>query len=156
MAQQGNHNAIVRLGRRWLVNHPRNEARKDVLASMGMALVDLKRLDEALHALEEAERLGGLLSPEALVMYGDLLSQAQRHQQAVAVYRKSLAVNPTRDLAAWSQVQIARNLREAGQSEQARAILEHLSAGDQHLFRRAAIVLGQNLPRLSKKERVRS
>ena len=152
MAQQGNHNNIVRLGRRWLVNHPRTEVRKEVLARIGMALVDLKRPDEALRTLEEADRLGGLLSPEALATYGDLSSKAKRHRQAVALYSRSLALNPNRDLAAWDQVQMARNLREVGRSDQARAILERLSADDQPVFRRAAMVLGQDLPRLSKME----
>jgi tetratricopeptide (TPR) repeat protein len=119
---------------------------------MGMALVDLKQPDEALRTLEEADRLGGLLSPEALATYGDLLSKAKRHRQAVALYGRSLALKPNRDLAAWDQVQMARNLREAGRSDQARAILERLSADDQPVFRRAAIVLGQDLPRLSKME----
>jgi TolA-binding protein len=149
MAQQGHHATVVRVGRRWLRNRPGAEGRKEVLAKMGAALVQLQRPAEALAVWEEAYKLGGLDTPEALAAYGDLLSTAGRHEQAVALYNKSLASNPSSEFSAWIQMQIARALREARRPEQARAVLASIS-DDQALFRRVATVLGRDLPTASR------
>jgi len=155
MAQQGKHTQVVRLGQRWLRHHPRADARKDVMAAIGMALVDLHRPNEALPVLEQAHRLGGLVTPDAVTTYGDLATNAKRHEEAVALYRKSLTLNPGRDVAAWDRMQIARNLREARKPAQARAVLEGFGTEDEPLFRRVAAVLEQNLTVPSAMERTR-
>jgi TolA-binding protein len=145
MAQQGKQNHVVRLGRRWLPNHPRSNARSTVFEQIGLALVDLHRPEEALPAFAEADRLGGLVTPDALATYGDVVSTANRGEQAVALYRKSLSLNPSRDLAAWDHVQIARNFRDARKPDQARVALQALNTEDQPLFRRVAAALEQDL-----------
>ena len=155
MSRQGAHKSVVRIGRQWLRTHLRDEGRKHVLAKIGMALMDLQRPDEAGRILEEAHRLGGLETPELLAMYGDLLSKANRHQQAIALYRQSLTVGPDRELAGWEQVQIGRNFREARRLDQARVSLERLSAEEQPLFQRVATALAQDLRHTSKAERIR-
>ena len=145
MAQQGKHSHVVRLGKRWLRNHPRTEVRNAVLEKIGLALVELHRPEEALPVLAEAHRLGGLTTPDALATYGDVVSKAKRRDQAVALYRKSLSLNPSRELAAWDHVQIARNFRDARKPDQARVALEALDTEDQPLFRRVAAVLERDL-----------
>jgi TolA-binding protein len=145
MAQQGKHAHVVRLGRRWLQNHPRADVRKNVLAHIGLALVDLHRPADALPVLEEANRLGGLGTPDALATYGDLVSKAKRSEQAVALYRKSLSLNPSREVAAWDRMQIVRLYREARKPDQARLAMEALMAEDQSLYRRAAVVFARDL-----------
>jgi TolA-binding protein len=145
MVQQGKHAHVVRLGHRWLRNHLRADVRKDVLAHIGLALVDLHRPAEALTMLEEANRLGGLATPDVFATYGDLVSKAKHSDQAVALYRKSLSLNPSREVAAWDRMQIVRLYRDARKPDQARAALEALEAEDQPLYRRAAAVLAQDL-----------
>jgi hypothetical protein len=71
----------------------------------------------------------------------------------VALYRKSLSLNPSRDVAAWDRMQIARNFRDARQPHQARVALEALDTEEQPLFRRVAAVLAQDLRVRSTKER---
>jgi tetratricopeptide (TPR) repeat protein len=120
-----------------------------------MALLELQRPDEARRVLEEAHRLGGLATAELLATYGDLLSKANRHQQAIALYRQSLTAGPDRELAGWEQVQIGRNFRDARQIEQARASLEQLSAEEHPLLWRVAMALAGDLRRSPKVERSR-
>ncbi|HEX2055751.1 MAG TPA: tetratricopeptide repeat protein [Nitrospiraceae bacterium] len=155
MAQQGKHIQVVRLGQRWLRHHPRADARKAVIAAIGMALVDLHRPNEALPVLEQAHRLGGLATPDAMTTYGDLATRAKRREEAVALYRKSLTLNPSRDVAAWDRMQIARNFRDARKPDQARAVLEGFGTDDEPLFRRVAAVLEQDLSFPSVVERTR-
>ena len=155
LSRQGKHGHVVRLGQRWLRNHPQAEVRNEVLEAIGLALVDLHRPDDALPVLEEAHRLGGLMTPDALATYGDLVSRAKRREQAVALYRRSLSLNPSRDVAAWDRMQIARNFREARKPDQARTAFEALGVDDQPLFRRIAAVLEEELPPPSAKKRNR-
>jgi TolA-binding protein len=155
MSRQGAQKGVVRIGRQWLRTHVRDEARKHVLAKIGMALLELQRPDEARRVLEEAHRLGGLATAELLATYGDLLSKANRHQQAIALYRQSLTAGPDRELAGWEQVQIGRNFRDARQIEQARASLEKLSEEEHPLLWRVAMALAGDLRRSPKVERSR-
>jgi Tfp pilus assembly protein PilF len=155
MVQQGKPGHVVRLGQRWLRNHARAGVRSAVLEQIGLALVELHRPEQALPVLAEAQRLGGLTTPDALATYGDVVSQAKQRDQAVALYRKSLSLNPSRDLAAWDHVQIARNFRDARKPDQARLALEALDTEDQPLFRRVAAVLEQDLAVSRKVERTR-
>jgi tetratricopeptide (TPR) repeat protein len=155
MAQQGKPGHVVRLGQRWLRNHARAGVRSAVLEQIGLALVERHRPEQALPVLAEAQRLGGLTTPDALATYGDVVSQAKQRDQAVALYRKSLSLNPSRDLAAWDHVQIARNFRDARKPDQARLALEALDTEDQPLFRRVAAVLEQDLAVSRKVERTR-
>jgi TolA-binding protein len=155
MSRQGAQKGVVRIGRQWLRTHVRDESRKHVLAKIGMALLELQRPDEARRVLEEAHRLGGLATAELLATYGDLLSKANRHQQAIALYRQSLTAGPDRELAGWEQVQIGRNFRDARQIEQARASLEKLSEEEHPLLWRVAMALAGDLRRSPKVERSR-
>ena len=155
MSQQGAYNSLLRVGQQWLRTHPRDEARKHVLARMGATLIELQRPDRARRVLEEAHRLGGLGSPELLAAYGDLLSKAKLSQQAVALYRQSLTVEPTRELAGWDQLQIGRNFRESRRIDQAKAALEQLRPEEHPLLHRVATVLAEDLRRTSKTERPR-
>lgn len=155
MAHQGKHSHVIRLGQRWLQNHSRAGVRSEVLEHIGLALVDLHRAEEALPVLAEAHRLGGLTTSEALATYGDVVSKGKRQDQAVALYRKSLSLNPSRDLAAWDHVQIARSFRDARKPDQARAALEALDTEDQPLFRRIAAALEQDLNVSRMRERTR-
>ena len=135
----------MRAGRQWLTNHPKDTSSKLVLAKVGIALAGLKRPEEAFRVLDAAHTLGGLRSPEELTSYADLLSKRQRHEEAVSIYRKAQSTKPSRDLAAWIQVQIARNLRETRKPDQARAVLEGVSMDDSPLLRRVATVLESDL-----------
>ncbi|MGE3814336.1 MAG: tetratricopeptide repeat protein [Nitrospiraceae bacterium] len=155
MSRQGAQKSVVRVGRQWLRTHGRDDARKHVLAQIGMALMELQRPDEARRALEEAYRLGGLTTAELLARYGDLLTKANRHQQAIALYRQSLAAGPDRELAGWEQVQIGRNFRDARRPEQARASLAEISAEENPLLWRVATALAEDLGRTSQVERSR-
>ena len=90
-----------------------------------------------------------------MVAYADLLSQATRHEDAVAMYRKSLAASPHPDVAAWEQVQIARNFRDGRKVNEARSALVALAVGDEPLFRRVAAVLERDLDASSNMKRKR-
>ncbi|MGH7256817.1 MAG: tetratricopeptide repeat protein, partial [Nitrospiraceae bacterium] len=145
LSQQGEAVSVVRVGRQWLINHPKDTASKLVLAKVGIALAGLKRPEETFRALDTSHTLGGLRQSDELTTYADLLSKRQRHEEAVSIYRKAQSSKPSRDLAAWIQVQIARNLRESRKPDQARVVLEGVSMDDSPLFRRVATVLESDL-----------
>jgi tetratricopeptide (TPR) repeat protein len=155
MSEQRDYHSVLRLGRQWLQKHPREESRKRIIAKMGMALMALHRPEEARHLLGEAHRLGGLTTAEELTTYGDLLTKVQLHEQAVALYRQSLAVKPDADVAAWDHVQIGRNFRAAQRLAQARAAWSEIGPNDHPLFQRIAAALQQDLPQAVSGERSR-
>ncbi|MBX3237245.1 MAG: tetratricopeptide repeat protein [Nitrospiraceae bacterium] len=152
LGQEGNHLALVKLGRQWLQHHPKDERRPLVVLKIANALALAKRLDEAIVAYDEVTKTGAVLNAGEMVLYADALHRLNQHAKAMTIYQKALGVSPTADQTVWIRFQIVRLAKEAKQPELARAGLQELKENDDILVQRIAAVLAADTSSPAKAE----
>jgi len=126
---QEDHLGAVRAGRRWLENvpAPTHPLRPGMLLLLAEELVESGDIREAFQAYEEAERVGALVQPVALIRYADLLAREKRYDEAVTRYRLALRASPEPTQEEWARFQMARIRRAQNHHADARSQLQELA-----------------------------
>jgi TolA-binding protein len=141
MREQGDRRSAIRLMRQWLRAHPRGEDRGWMQLTLAKTFMDDRQAGEAVAAFEEAARHQYIQSQTDRLLFADLLTEVNKHQQAVDLYQRVLVSHPAPDQAEWAQVQIVRNMAEQKLQGPARAVrTPGAGTGDPLLYRAAAAI----------------
>jgi TolA-binding protein len=141
MLEQGDRHSAIRLMRQWLRAHPREQERGWMQLSLARTLADNHQTGEAVAAFEEAARHKFMQSQSDRLLFADLLTTLNKHQQAVDLYQRILASHPAPDQAEWARLQIVRNLATQKLHGPVRAVLTPgAGTGDPLLYRAAAAI----------------
>lgn len=141
MLEQGDRRSAIRLMRQWLRVHPREPERGWLQLTLAKTLAEDGQTGEAMAAFEEAARHKFMQSQSDRLMFADLLTTLNKHQQAVDLYQRILASHPAPDQAEWARLQIVRNLATQKLHGPVRAVLTPgAGTGDPLLYRAAAAI----------------
>ncbi len=152
MREQGDRHSAIRLMRQWLRAHPRGEDRGWMQLTLAKTLLDDRQSGEAVAAFEEAARLNSMPSQTDRLLFADLLTAVNKHQQAVDLYQRILVSNPAPDQAEWARLQIVRNLAEQKLQSPARAMTAPGAETGDPLLPRAAAAIQAGLRVTAEKE----
>ncbi len=141
MLEQGDRHSAIRLMRQWLRAHPHEQERGWMQLALAKTLADDHQTAEAVAAFEEAARHKFMQSQSDRLMFADLLTSLNKHEQAVDLYQRVLASHPVPDQAEWARLQIVRNLATQKLHGPVRAVLTPgAGTGDPLLYRAAAAI----------------
>lgn len=141
MREQGDRRSAIRLMRQWLRAHPRGEDRGWMQLTLAKTFLDDRQTGEAVAAFEEAARHKYMQSETDRLLFADLLTAVNKHQQAVDLYQRILVSHPVPDQAEWARLQIVRNLAEQKLEGPVRAVtMPGAGTGDPLLSRAAAAI----------------
>jgi len=142
MIEQGDRPSAIRLMRQWLLAHPKEQERGWMQLTLAKTLADNHQTREAVAAFEEAARHKFMQSQSDRLLFADLLTTLNKHQQAVDLYQRILASRPAPDQAEWARLQIVRNLATQKLLGPVRAVLTPgAGTGDPLLYRASAGIL---------------
>ncbi|MEC4889462.1 MAG: tetratricopeptide repeat protein [Nitrospira sp.] len=127
---------LLHFCRQWILRHPRHPERPWMYQQLAAVLLQMKKPDEAVLAVEEAFKAGAPKSVAALMAYADLLSQLKRHEQANEVYHTVIEKKPSPAQIDWARLQIARGWRALKQYDRATVALAELGQSEDQLLTR--------------------
>jgi TolA-binding protein len=141
MLEQGDRRSAIRLMRQWLLAHPREPERGWMQLTLAKTLAADRQTGEAVAAFEEAARHKFMQSQGDRLLFADLLTALNKHQQAVDLYQRILDSHPAPDQAEWARLQIVRNLATQKLHGPVRAVLTPgAGTGDPLLYRATAAI----------------
>jgi tetratricopeptide (TPR) repeat protein len=152
MIEQGDRPSAIRLMRRWLLAHPKEQERGWMQLTLAKTLADDHQTRKAVAAFEEAARHKFVQSPSDRLLFADLLTTLNKHQQAVDLYQRVLASRPAPDQAEWARLQIVRNLGTQKLLGPVRAVLTPRVGTGDPLFDRASAAILAGLRLTSEKK----
>ncbi len=152
MVEQGDRPSAIRLMRRWLLAHPKEQERGWMQLTLAKTLADDRQTGKAVAAFEEAARHTFIQSPSDRLKFADLLTGLNKHRQAVDLYQLVLASHPAPDQAEWARLQIVRNLGTEKLLGPVRAVLTPGAGTGDPLFSRASAGILAGLRLTSEKE----
>ena len=109
MLGQGDRRSAIRMMRRWMRSHPRDEAQGWMYVTLARTLAEDQKHEEAAEAFETALRSHALRTPQDILLYADLLVKLNRQERAADFYSQALQAGPDPAEAEWARAQILLN-----------------------------------------------
>lgn len=127
---------LLHFCRQWILRHPRHRDRPWMYQQLADALLQMKKPADAVLAFEEAFKAGAPKTVTALMLYADVLSQMNRHEQANEVYHKIIEMKPSTAQIDWARFQIVRGWQALKQYDRATVALAELGQSEDQLLTR--------------------
>ncbi|MFO0707594.1 MAG: tetratricopeptide repeat protein [Nitrospira sp.] len=136
---------LLHFSRSWMIHHPKHPERPWMYQQMAMVFTRMNKLDEALLATEEGFKAGAPKTADSLLIYADLLTQANRHERAIEVYQTVADKSATASQREWARLQIVRGWQALKQFDRATVALAELGQTGDPLVTRFSSTYRENL-----------